>query len=80
MKKEKNTYTCEKCQYSTNNKYDYNKHILTKKHIKNMTENNQVYYCCEKCNKKYKTHSGMWKHTSRCKDIIKEDEKTFSNR
>lgn len=81
MKKEKNTYTCEKCQYSTNNKYDYNKHFLTKKHIKNMTENNQVYYCCEKCNKKYKTHSGMWKHTSRCKDdIIKEDEKTFSNR
>ena len=28
-------YICELCQYTTSNKTDFNKHILTRKHIKN---------------------------------------------
>ena len=29
-----NTYFCKKCAFASNNKYNYNKHITTKKHMK----------------------------------------------
>ena len=28
-------YSCEKCDFNTSNKNDYNRHIKTKKHISN---------------------------------------------
>lgn len=28
-------YTCDSCKYYSNDKYNYNKHIKTKKHLKN---------------------------------------------
>ena len=31
----KSIFTCECCNYSTRNKYDWNKHTQTKKHIRN---------------------------------------------
>jgi len=74
-------YRCKKCNYSTNNKYDFNRHETTLKH--NELYNNESdesesddeqYYCS--CGKKYKCRNGLWKHKKRCEhNIIKEESK-----
>jgi hypothetical protein len=64
------TFTCEKCNFVCSNKYDYNKHIGTPKHIR-VHENTQTeakIYECDKCNNQYKFHSGLWKHKQTCKN------------
>ena len=69
-------YSCEKCKYYTNIKQHYNIHINTNKH-KNSNENrnenrnennneNPKEFECEKCNKKFETNSGLWKHKKNC--------------
>ena len=30
----KKSYHCKNCEYTTNNKFDFSKHLLTPKHIK----------------------------------------------
>jgi hypothetical protein len=55
-------YLCEKCKFSTNKQYNYNQHLLTKKHLSdNKIENVK----CE-CNKEFKNRSGFWKHKQIC--------------
>ena len=52
-------FFCEKCEYSTHNKTDYNKHLLTLKH-KNLTNPNKNIvkiakpFTSNNCEKKYK--------------------------
>jgi hypothetical protein len=57
-----NNFCCDSCYYVTSNKYDFNKHVLTLKHINNNKKatleiigNTEVVskivsYCCSKCN------------------------------
>ena len=44
------------------------KHLLTRKHKMeiNGNEKNAVFLQCELCSRKYKTISGLWKHTKKC--------------
>jgi hypothetical protein len=75
-------FVCEPCSYECNNKKDYNKHLLTKKHCNVSNSNENKLYICDTCNKPYKYHSGLWKHKKDCKaktieevnyvDIIKQ--------
>ena len=67
-------FNCEKCKIDTNNKKDYNKHLLTRKHIKlgnqkpigdNSLEKSPLLEC-SKCNKTYESRSGLWKHQKTC--------------
>ena len=68
-------YRCTLCDYSTINKKDYNKHKMTLKHKKNekgvnlhldkFELNNLSNHNCV-CGKKYKTQSGLWKHSQKC--------------
>jgi hypothetical protein len=68
-----NKYCCEKCDYVTDRKSNFNNHLLSAKHkmeingsnIKQKLSNN---FCCEKCNKMYQTHAGLWKHTKKCNE------------
>jgi len=77
-------FFCEKCQFKTNNKYDYSKHVKTNKHIKNniIEENQQTpkKYIC-KCGKEYNDRAGLWKHKNKkkCDDPnnIYKDESTI---
>ena len=69
-------YICENCDYYSNKKTDYNKHIHTNKHIVNINGdfvNNKndiiMDYPCEICNKLYKSRVGLWKHKKNCIDI-----------
>ena len=49
---------CEKCQYSTNKKSDYDKHLLTTKHKKNT----QKIYLCPNCNTPYNLRQSLHAH------------------
>ena len=65
-------YSCEKCDFNTSNKNDYNRHIKTKKHISNglpsfsMEKTHKNSYTCD-CGKTYKDNSGLWRHKKNCK-------------
>ena len=70
-------YSCDTCDYITHNKYDYQKHILTAKHLSGgMTRTNlfvlksqddcNPQYACSSCEKTYKTRSGFAYHKTRC--------------
>ena len=68
-------YGCEYCNYECSKESDYTKHIFTRKHLKNMNgndmeiaENNNslIDFKCIRCNKQYKTNSGLWKHQKLC--------------
>jgi len=78
-----NNFHCECCDYYTVHKYDFTRHQSTRKHAsqsggnkmetktlknaeKRVADDNQ----CEKCQKVYKTRSGLWKHQRLCLDGI----------
>ena len=70
--KNENKYSCETCDYFTSKKTDYNRHILTDKHKRNVLSTDINHYStiqneftCEKCNKKYKERSGLWRHKNK---------------
>ena len=71
-------YECKKCDYITCNKYDFDKHNKTNKHLLtdlamsngdlaiNLSQKSQENnFVCQFCNKKYKDNSGLWKHKSK---------------
>ena len=70
-------YNCIFCDYNTSNKKDFNKHLLTPKHINKSflneieqenPEKSQIQkFTCEKCNKKYKARNSLWYHEKKCK-------------
>jgi len=67
-------FCCEPCKYITNNKKDYNKHLLTSKHEKNtnVTELKQNWdkipdtkkYTC-KCTQTFSNRTSFWRHTKK---------------
>jgi uncharacterized protein YxeA len=74
-------YFCYVCSFGTNNKSDYNRHCLSKKHKMDneKTQNAQKSaipeYHCE-CGKSYKYASGLSKHKKTCSDLHEELDST----
>jgi hypothetical protein len=70
-KNSQKNYSCSICNYITIRKNDFNKHILTAKHIRdtnkihNDTNNSKKNYNC-KCGKEYKYSQGLSKHKKSC--------------
>jgi len=69
-----NEYKCDFCQYKTNRKSSYDKHLGTLKHL-NSTEsteklqklqNSCKQFICLNCNANFKERTGLWKHTKIC--------------
>ncbi len=65
------TFVCENCHFVTSNKKDYSRHILTKKHISNVSQSLSTEFSpknlCECiCGKTYKDNSGLWRHKKVC--------------
>ena len=59
-------FYCETCDYGTSKKSSYNDHLISSKHVKSMNSNEILpKICssniCNKCNKKYKDNSGLWR-------------------
>ena len=75
-KKSQKKYHCEKCDYTSKNKYDFNKHLSTTKHkmVTNGNNNgNKMVTCvelyCEMCGRGYKYKSGLSRHRKRCVEM-----------
>ena len=73
-------YFCEKCDFKTNNKKDYEKHTLTLKHKKLTSVNKELTdnypkmgFTCQLCKKEYKSRVGLWKHKKYCNDSFLND-------
>jgi len=64
-------YFCEKCDYHTLKKSNYDDHLLTAKHKQAMFSNQKpakssAKFICETCSKIYKDNSGLWRHKKKC--------------
>ena len=80
-------YCCDICNIKTNNKKDYEKHILSAKHSKLTNVNKEltdlpqkeiklVNFRCANCNKNYKSRVGLWKHKQQCSKIENNEDKS----
>ena len=81
--KSSNQFKCEICNYITMRKCNYEKHIMTAKHISAMFSNEKVaksskssndYHICCNCNKHYNDYSGLWRHKKKCMNKTSEKE------
>jgi hypothetical protein len=62
-------FRCEECDYRCSNKFNYNKHLATRKHLatKGTNETSQIVaYTCANCNNTYKHQSSLCKHKRTC--------------
>ena len=61
-------FYCEKCNFKCSKNSDWNRHLLTAKHKKEINGNDwkQKKRTCEYCEKSFKTASGLWKHEQKC--------------
>lgn len=71
-------YLCDACDYNTKYKSNYNRHLLSANHEKNL-------FVCEKCSKKYTSKSSFYKHTNSCNVLsnfcgVKEDAEKHNDR
>jgi hypothetical protein len=57
-------YQCEKCTYATNIKRDFDKHLLTRKHIKNTKK----IYVCQKCDITFEARTTCYLHRKKCQN------------
>jgi hypothetical protein len=72
LAKTSNIFFCKVCDYTTERKSNYENHLLTAKHKmatnghnwQQISSNN--IFECEKCKKKYKDRTGLWKHKKKC--------------
>ncbi len=76
-------FHCEICNYSCSKKSDYNKHILTRKHLSLINPNiksqevAKVYRC--NCGKTYKHSSSLCGHKKKCSFNVVNEDNTKSN-
>jgi hypothetical protein len=78
-------FICEYCDYKCSKKFNWDRHILTSKHLKStninkiatkkeqkeQNEQKKETYMCDTCDKQYKDRTGLWRHKQKCK--LKED-------
>jgi hypothetical protein len=79
------SFFCEKCNFITNNKKDYRRHLSTSKHAR-LCENNdnttefplktqkhKQFICL--CGKEYNDRAGLWRHKKKCQETEEEEVK-----
>jgi hypothetical protein len=67
-------YSCNLCHTVCSRESEWQRHILTRKHTKNIKGNSldtndettQKQHICLQCNKIYVTNGGLWKHNKTC--------------
>lgn len=68
-------FSCTICDYITDNKSDYSKHLLTAKHknrtqLNNFDSENLNKFVCKICQKQYKARNSLWYHAQKCDQSI----------
>jgi hypothetical protein len=77
-----NLMTCSLCNYNTKKQFNYNKHLLTKKHLSMFATNEQqckpqnTYSCA--CGKIYKFRQSLYNHKQVCTQLNNIQQPTFS--
>ena len=71
ISKKNEKYSCIFCDFVTSKKTDFNRHLITPKHIRNAsTHNNNILetatYKCDLCGKIYNDRTGLWRHNKKC--------------
>ena len=63
------SFLCKLCDFSCSNKNHFNRHLLTRKHLKNQCKESTkiVKFKCENCGKTYKHRRGLWSHKKKGK-------------
>jgi hypothetical protein len=69
--KSSNVHSCQTCDYHASRLSQYERHLLTAKHIKATSATDSATSkvpenVCEKCNKKYADRKGLWRHKKSC--------------
>ena len=75
----KSCYKCLHCNFETSKLSNYNLHLNTMKHKKNIANVKKPSFQCNICDKKFKTNSGLWKHRKNCKVNPESTEEDISN-
>ena len=69
-------FYCEKCDYTTFRKYNYNIHLESMKHKNNdlLVFANKISknYICKKCSKDFNDRAGLWRHKQKCNKNVHE--------
>ena len=82
LEKKPKKYLCKTCDFSSNDKKDYSRHLTTRKHKRNNLDNEGItkkteenLFKCEYCSKLYKYRSGLSKHKKKVHalEFLKED-------
>jgi hypothetical protein len=76
-KKSAKIFECEHCDFKCSKQSNYNRHLLTGKHMFKAKLNNiEQISChnsnlqCDTCGKEYKGRNGLWYHKQKCKETI----------
>ena len=83
--KSSNNYYCENCDYKTDKKCNFDKHLLTSKHIKttnsieNVAESSSKKYTCDICNKFFHDRAGLWRHNKKCNNTLNNQPNIITN-
>ena len=77
-------FCCMTCKYFTIVKSNLQKHLLTKKHLDlqdtpEVVGKTIISYQCKVCDKCYKSHSGLWKHSLMCKEKECDEKISFTS-
>ncbi len=87
--KNEQKFYCKFCDYITSRKFNYEKHLSSKKHkskcfqnVSKSSKNEKKVakkeivnnYVCEFCDRTYKNRSGLWKHKKSCKIKLHSEE------
>lgn len=59
-------FFCEKCDFTTDNRKDFKRHLLTPKHNLGVIVPKKPLFHCKNCEKKYTSRSGLYKHSNKC--------------
>ena len=63
-------YICENCNFHTNNKTIYNKHLQSQKHERYLHTKIEYKYECSTCNKKYNSRTSINVHRQKCQTQV----------
>jgi hypothetical protein len=77
--KKSQIFFCEKCEYTTNNKKDYSKHLLTRKHLDETIVKHKLLPLMCGCNKIFNSRTTLWRHKKICKNTNIENKNEENN-
>jgi hypothetical protein len=92
IKKYNELFNCDVCDYYTSYKCNYNKHILSAKHLLATISNNSQQKVsesitqqsdvntCNICGKIYQNRTGLWRHKKKCKETPISNHITIENK